>query len=651
MDIEGLENLLARIERGEVRVEARDVTTPSPLAQEILSARPYAFLDDAPAEERRTQAVRTRHLLDPADAVNLAQLDPAAIVRVCAEAWPDPRNADELHDALVLSGFITEEEALRSTDAEGPVARGNWAAFLTSLVAERRATIAVTPGGTRLWVAAERLGQLLAVLPGATLLPVIAAVGSGTRSAATSGDEALRELLRGRLETLGPVTAGELASPLGMTPSDVAAALVALETGGGVMRGQYRTPPRAAEEWCDRRLLARIHRQTIQRLREQIEPVSPAVFMQFLFAWHGLGEERAEGAEAVRRALQLLRGFPAPAAAWESALLPARIERYTPADLDGVLGSGEFAWLRPASEPSGEQRKAGPVASTPVLLLDRSQAEAWSPFVSAGGGEDPPLSSAASAVRAALASRGALFFVDLVRATGLLRTQVEQALAELVAWGLVTADSFSGLRALVTPASRRASFSRPVRRGGVSIDAAGRWSLIEPSSPDARPVGDADLRPIAGALLDRYGVVFRALLRREAGFLPPWRDLARVYRRLEARGEVRGGRFVSGFSGEQFALPQAVEDLRAMRRRGQASDEIVVSAADPLNLCGIVTPGARVPVAARNRVLYRGGIPVATYVAGQVEWLVTPEPRQEWAARNLLIRSDRERFYLPGGTG
>jgi ATP-dependent Lhr-like helicase len=349
--------------------------------------------------------------------------------------------------------------------------------------------------------------------------------------------------------------------------------------------------------------------------------------------------------------LRLLRGFPAPAAAWESALLPSRVERYAASDLDAVLASGEFCWMRPGSEPGGEQRKAGPVRSTPIVLLDRGDMAAWSPLVGAGGGAEPPLSSAACAVRATLQAHGAVFFVDLVHATGLLRTQVEQALSELVAWGLVTADSFSGLRALITPAAKRASFSRPVRRGGVSIDAAGRWSLVERAAADAdAPTGDA-LLPIAWALLDRYGVVFRAVLRREADFMPPWRELARVYRRLEARGEVRGGRFVSGFSGEQFALPQAVEELRAVRRRARDDEEMVVSAADPLNLCGIVTPGTRVPVATRNRVLYRGGGPVATYVAGEVEWLVAPDPRQEWAARNLLIRSDRERFYVPGGTG
>jgi ATP-dependent Lhr-like helicase len=648
MDVEGLERLLARIASGEVRVEARDVTTPSPLAQEILTARPYAFLDDAPAEERRTQAVRTRHLLDPGDATNLARLDPAAIARVCQEAWPDPRNPDELHDALVLTGFVTEEEAGQESAAAASQA---WLGLLEPLVRERRATVAVTPAGRRLWVAAERLAQLLEVLPGLVLLPPIAPVRAGARGVAGSRADALRELVRGRLETLGPVTAEELAAPLGLSASELTMALLALEAEGVAMRGRYRaTPPgtEPPEEWCDRRLLARIHRQTIQRLREQVEPVSPAVLMQFLFAWHGLGAERAEGVEAVRRALGRLRGFPAPAAAWEGALLPARIERYAPAELDAVLGAGQFAWLRAGAEPGAGQRRAGPVRATPVALVDRAEAEAWVPLLAGAPEDEPPLGSAARAVRAALVARGATFFVDLVRGTGLLRTQVEQALAELVAWGLVTSDSFTGLRALVTPASRRASFSRPLRAGAVSVDGAGRWSLVERSQA---PAGEAAPEAVARALLDRYGVVFRALLRRESCYLPPWRELARVYRRLEARGEIRGGRFVNGFSGEQFALPEAVEELRALRRRGGAGEEVAVAAADPLNLCGITTPGPRVPAGPRNRVLYRGGVPVATYVAGEVQWLVPHDPRQEWSARNLLIRSDRERFYVAGRFG
>lgn len=644
MDIEGLEALLARIAAGEVRVELRELTAPSPLAQEILAARPYAFLDDAPAEERRTQAVRSRHLLDPADIGSLAQLDSAAIARVCQEAWPDPRNADELHDALVLGGFITEREA-RLEPGDGP----SWRPLLEALIRERRATVSVTAGGQRLWVAAERLAQLQAVLGDLVLLPVIAPVQGGSRSLASSREDALRELLRGRLETLGPVTGEELAAPLGLPGSEVQMALLALEAEGVVMRGRYRMPAPAAEEWCDRRLLARIHRQTLQRLREQVEPVSPAVLMQFLFAWHGLGDGRGEGVQAVQRTLSRLQGFAAPAAAWEAALLPARVAHYSPADLDAVLGSGQYAWLRAGAEvPAPGQLRAGPVKATPIVLVDRGATAAWLPLLTPVPDDSLPLSSAARAIRTALASRGAMFFIDLVRMTGLLRTQAEQALAELVAWGLVTSDSFSGLRALITPASRRASFSRPLRAGASGVDGAGRWSLVvhEPA-----PAAGGEVAPeVAWALLERYGVVFRALLRREAGFLPPWRDLARAWRRLEARGEIRGGRFVSGFSGEQFALPEAVEALRAVRRRGGDAEELAIAAADPLNLCGIVTPGPRLPPGPRNRVLYRGGVPVAMCIAGEVQWLVAQDPRQEWDLRQRLVRSDSDRAWMTGGS-
>ncbi|MBM4197685.1 MAG: DEAD/DEAH box helicase [Gammaproteobacteria bacterium] len=646
MDVEGLERLLARIAAGEVRIEARDVTTPSPLAQEILTARPYAFLDDAPAEERRTLAVRSRHLLDPLEAASIARLDPTAIALVCQEAWPEPRSADELHDALVLTGFLAEEEAGTEPEASAT----DWLPMFQSLVHERRATVAVTSAGRRLWVAAERLAQLLEVLPDVALVPRIDAVRSGARGAVHSRSDALRELLRGRLETLGPVTASELARPLGLADSEITVALLALEAEGAVMQGRYRAVT-AEEEWCDRRLLARIHRLTLSRLREQVEPVTPAHLMQFLFAWHGMGAEKSEGPEAARRALARLRAFPAPAAAWEGSLLPARVEHYSAGDLDTVLASGQYTWSRAGAEPGSGGRRAGPIRATPVVFVDRAEADAWSAVFAPPAGGEPPLGSAARAVRHALAARGAMFFVEIVRATGQLRTQVEQGLAELVAWGFATSDHYTGLRSLITPASRRASFGRALRPGALSVDAAGRWSLVMPAPlpADTGAIESGDPVEVAArALLDRYGVVFRAILRREAWYLPPWRDLARVLRRLEARGEIRGGRFVSGFTGEQFALPQAVEGLRAARR--QATEAVVVTAAaDPLNLCGIVTPGARVPAAPRNRVLWRGGVPVGVCVAGDVTWLVAPDPSAEWGLRNLLLRSDRDRFYVPGG--
>ncbi|MGI9342120.1 MAG: DEAD/DEAH box helicase [Gammaproteobacteria bacterium] len=667
MDVEGLERLLERIAGGDVRITARDVPTPSPLAQEIITAKPFAFLDDAPAEERRTQAIRTRHMLDPDEAADLAQLSPAAIDTVCAEAWPDARNADELHDALVLSGFLTERDVAERADDPGA-----WRGLLDELIADRRATIVDAGGDERIWAGAERLGQLLRVLPDVRLTPPIDAVDGVRGASADTEDAALVELLRSRLETLGPVTVDALARPLQIPIDKVRNALQVIEIEGFVMRGKFR-PDADAEEWCERRLLARINRYTIKSLRKQVAPVSPASYMRFLFDWHELGAEDAEGPDAVRRALDRLQGFAAPAAAWESALLPHRVRGYLPVYLDEILTAGEYLWLRPVAD-GGTGRKSGPVRNTPLMLIPRTDLDVWQPMLARDG--EPELSSDAARVRAVLRDCRATFFSDLVRLTGLLRTQVEAALGELVANGLVTSDGFAGLRALITPSAKRASFSRPRRRGRPSVDVAGRWSLIDPDftetgtgsifSPSEMGPSDSAVEkmvPVPGytagysdeaaeqiafALLDRYGIVFRHVLQRESRRLPPWRQLWRIYRRLEARGEVRGGRFVSGFTGEQFAWPDAVDALRRVHRDGNEERRALVAAADPLNLAGIVTPGARVPATTRNRLLYRGGKPVALYVGGEFEWLGTRDPADEWTARNLLLRNDAAMTYIQG---
>jgi len=640
MDTGGLEKVLRRITSGDIRVHCRELSSPSPLAQEIITARPFAFLDDAPAEERRTQAIRARHLLEPEDARALAHLDPAAIEAVCAESWPDPRNPDELHDALVLAGFLTARETAQGGDA--------WRDYFDALTADRRATRAVIPGGETLWVSAERLGQLLEACPGAHTDPPIAPVDGG---APISGcDAALRELVRSRLETLGPVTAGALGAPLGLDRAAILIPLTALEVEGAVMRGHYRNAAGSSPEWCERRLLARIHRRTVNDLRRRVEPVSPAAYMRFLFQWHEIGAARQSGPEAVVRALARLQGFAAPAALWEAALLPARVDGYLRSWLDQLLAGGRYLWLRPRPAATDRSR-AGPVRSTPVMLIDRGALAAWLPLLipEQGAGEDAGLSARARQVRALLRARGAIFFNDLVVQSGLLKTEVEQALSELVAAGLVTSDSFAGLRALITPASRRARFSRPRRAGAVSVDAAGRWSLLDRELA-GEPAGEAGegVEAIALALLERYGVVFRALLQRESRWLPPWRELARVFRRLEARGEIRGGRFVNPFGGEQFAQPGAVERLRRARDGAGASGNVIVAAGDPLNLAGIVTPGPRVPVAARNRVLYRDGSPVAIYAGGEFSWLGAPDAADEWSARNMLLRDDPALTYIAG---
>ena len=721
MDVDGLVSLLARIEGGEVAVHARDLPEPSPFAHEILNAKPYAFLDDAPLEERRTRAVSARRWLDPASAADLGRLDPEAIERVRAEAWPDTDGPDALHDALVMLGFLTEREmhealriplppdgwaprrtADRTTSARRPddppaeLPKSNPATApetaarvavpvpstvgshapepmravepeahapgsgrepmathtepLATLVRERRAgrlsgtgagagdadLVDSGTGGARgmigsgtspLWVAAERVLDVRAVCPdgGLDLAPA-----PGTTPPA-SPEDALRELIRGRLGGLGPVTATALAADIGIDPRPVRASLAALENEGFVLRGDFtggghrgvsdaanppaadldpggeRAPrperkPETEPEWCERRLLARIHRYTLARLRREIDPVEPADYMRFLFAWHGL-EERREGPAGLLAIIEQLEGFEAPAAVWEDSIFAARLRGYDPSWLDTVCLTGRVVWFR---RTGSSAPRAGTTTATRVAFIDRRHLAAWRPME---GNEDPEalaaMSSRARRIREILRTGGAQFFDDLRVQSGLLATQVEDALAELVAGGHVTADGYAGLRALVRR-NRRAGGG--LRRRMDPFGDAGRWCLVDSRLPPDHAAPAEPLDRIADVLLRRYGVVFRKVLEREAG-LPPWRDLVRVLRRREDRGEVRGGRFVNRFSGEQFALPEAVGELRRIRRAAPGGRILTLSAADPLNLTGIVTPGDRVSSTAAREVVYRDGEP------------------------------------------
>jgi ATP-dependent Lhr-like helicase len=609
MDVDGFVALVRRIERGELRLVARDLTEPSPFAANILTAKPYAFLDDAPLEERRTQAVMSRRWLDPAQAKDLGALDPEAIARVTRDAWPDPRDPDELVDALGVLGFMTEVEGKRAAlDAHFSV-----------LTAAGRATRLDAAGG--LWVSADRLAELAMLHPHAAFEPHIRAL-SAPGSEASSFESALRELLRSRLEGLGPVTATELARSVGVSAAAVAIALAALEAEGVVFRGSFR--PGGAAEWCERRLLARIHRATIDRLRSEIEPVTQQDFLRFLFTWQRVEPSaRLAGPTGAAAALELLEGFEAPASAWESDLLPARLEEYDAAWLDGLCFAGQTSWLRRTPSSSG----ATPVRATPITLVPRSAVAHWR-ALAAPSPTTTPLSADAEAVRRALEQRGASFFDDLVRASGLVRTQVEIALGELVARGLVGSDGFNGLRALLVPASRRGKHEYGRHRGRTPVYAlagAGRWSLFDGERSNSEPLGEDAVEAVAWTLLRRWGVVFRRVIDRE-GALPPWRDLLRAYRRLEARGEIRGGRFVAGFTGEQYALPDAVAALRAIRRKAPDHALVAVSAADPLNVVGILTPGRRVAALAGNRVLFRDGLAVAVR-EGATTRLLSEDPQ------------------------
>ena len=648
MDLAGLTRLLQRIEAGEISVVARDLTEPSPLALEVLSARPYAYLDDAPLEERRTQAVMGRRWLAPEAAADLGRLDADAIKRVQEEAWPEATNADELHDALGWLGFITTDEVAKEP---------GWAAWLDELARARRVTMLET-GNARLWITAERLPQFLALWPNASLLPVIHAPGSYADKT-WAPDEALIEIVRGRLEGSGPVTQVALAALLGMEPGRIASSLAALEVEGFAMRGRF-TPVHsdgrsgmtskdevAINEWCERRLLARIHHYTVKRLRAEIEPVAARDFLSFLLFWQQLvPETQVEGPDALEGVVAQLEGFEAPAAAWESEILPGRIAGYEPAWLDDLCLAGRVTWtrLRPGSNKQNGEGRASPVRTTPITLLMRRHVSMWVALLGRADAAVP--SPRAQQVADFIRQNGASFFEEITSGAGLLRSQAEEALAELVALGLVTSDSFAGLRALLVPSAER----RPIaigqrRRRTVSfgMEDAGRWALVA-GAPARRlvPIAKADdtaIEHVARTLLNRYGVVFWRLLEREAQWLPPWRDLLRVYRRLEGRGEIRGGRFVAGFSGEQFALPEAIGTLRQARRQKATGTMVSISGADPLNLAGILTPGPRLAALTGNRLLYRDGLPVAMLAAGEVQFLEDLDPVAAWEANKALLRA------------
>ncbi len=624
MDVDGLVALLERIERGEVKIIARDLPHPSPLAQEILNAKPYAFLDDAPLEERRTQAVMSRRWLDPLEAGELGRLDPEAIARVRAEAWPEAADADELHDALLLLGFIEEREGTAS----------GWSSLLETLVAARRAT-RTRVENRAYWIAAEQLPLWRAVHPHAPLEPAIE-VPAEFAAREWTAETALVELMRARLQGLGPVTLETLAQSIEAPASAAQTALLALEAEGVVLRGEF-TQPGGLTEWCERRLLARIHRYTVERLRAEIEPVTAADFLRFLFEWQGItAEPRAEGPQALGAIVEQLQGFEAAAMAWESEILRARMQGYDPDWLEDLCRSGRVVWARRTPpKTNGAERVVGPVRSTPITLVPRRDLRHWQAVAATNEAEAVAPSSRAQAVADYLAQHGASFFEEITSGTGLLKSEAEDALGELVALGRVLADSFSGLRALLLPADKRRGTWRR-RRVAAAVEDAGRWSLLARGPATSL---DADtVEHLARALLRRYGVVFRKLLTRELDRLPPWIELLRVYRRLEARGEIRGGRFVAGFSGEQYALPEAVPTLRAVRRKPKTEQWVSLSAADPLNLIGILTPGPRVPALAGNRVLYRDGVPVAVQIGGKAEFLIEVPDQAAWNARNALIR-------------
>jgi ATP-dependent helicase Lhr and Lhr-like helicase len=611
MDLDGLLALLAKIEAGEVRLHARDTVEPSPMAHEILAGKPFTYLDDAPLEERRTRAVALRRTL-PESARDLGALDPGAIARVHEEAWPDPRDAGEVHDALL--GLVV----LRSADVP------DWSPWLEELISAGRAS-ALHPAhpealegraqepeaDERLYFAAENLNLVRLLYPAAEIdppveLPPGVAVEVGER------EDARLKLIRGQMEVLGPITSADLAERVRLGETDVDYGMRQAEAGGYVLRGRF-TQGALTDEFCDRRLLARIHRYTLDSLRREIDPVSAQDFMRFLLRWHHLTPDtRLEGKMGVRQAILRLQGFEAAASAWERELLAARVRDYRIAWLDELCLAGEVVWARLTPRKATLSVKGpAPSRTTPLTLALRTDFELLLAGVRASNGAAAaPSVGAAGEVYELLGKRGALFFDEVVNRTRRLKSDVERALRELVAWGLVTADGFQGLRQLIggigqtrRPRLRSALYGP----GGVFAGPgpAGRWSLVH--APEPLPQ-DELAEGVAQALLQRYGVVFRDLIQRES-FTVPWRDILRALRRLEARGVIRGGRFVSSFVGEQYALQEAVEALRRVRRLERSGERVWVSATDPLNLAGIVVPGERRPAQPGKGTLFIDGLP------------------------------------------
>ncbi|MEX2206521.1 MAG: DEAD/DEAH box helicase [Myxococcota bacterium] len=594
-DVRGLELLLTRLEAGEVRMHCLDTVEPSPFSHEILNARPYAFLDDAPLEERRTRAVSLRHSL-PADARDLAKLDAEAIARVREEAAPSVRDADELHE--LLCDLVVARETDLPCDAGA----------IEALVAAGRGSRVRTPDVARLF-ACEKLAELRAIFPHADVSPK-PALPPALAERTCDSEAALDAAVRGHLALLGPVTPAELATRVGVDTSAVDASLVRLEGRGVAVRGLFEAAARA-EQFCDRSLLARIHRYTLARLRREIEPVSARAFARFLLGWQQLAAgTRLAGEGGLLSALERLSGFEAAAAAWEDALLPARVDGYKPALLDSLCLAGAAAWGRisPAPAEPGTQ----PSRLTPIGVFPRADLEVLLQTASPARAEPAVLRGSAERVLEVLRARGALFSGELEAASRLLPVQVEEGLRELIAHGLVSCDGFAPLRRLLggsarTHLQRRRPGRNRVSAGGLSSP-EGRWVLL---ASHGEPIDPDELAEAAAwRLLHRYGVVFRDLLAREwlsAG----WRPVHSAMRRLEARGLVRGGRFVTGFTGEQFALPEAIPALRRVRAKPDEGALVRVSAADPLNLVGILTPGPRVPAGHTRWVVFRDGLPIA----------------------------------------
>ena len=620
MDVEGLKLVLHRVLNGSIQCVAVDTPVPSQFSHEILNANPFAYLDDAPLEERRARAVEMRRALPETVLSEVGRLDPEAIAEVCAEAWPDARDPDELHDVLQTllalpvidaNGEGEPHSVLGGVVSESAIA---WRPLFDELLAQGRAAVA-TISDRSYWVPAERAKSFSEIYPGARFENRSADV----EREIPSRDELVRRMVAGWLDHCGPITARELGDLLVLSVKEMDGALLKIEGSGAVMRGKFTDPVMLETEWCGRRLLARIHRLTLGRLRREIAPVNAAHFMRWLFRWqHVARGTQLTGERGTLEALRQLQGYEAPANTWEHQILARRVIAYDPKHLDQLCLGGAAGWGRFSPHPamlvdSGERgRRVAPSSVAPITFFVREDSD-WVSYARRewSGAAHPGLSPAARDVLQFLKQHGASFFADIVRGTRRLKSEIETALWELAAVGFITADGFDNLRALLDPKRRAGQGHGKSTR---PRDSVGRWSLLFAGEAGEHT---AQMEAICWMLLRRYGVVFRELLMRES-ILPRWREVLIALRRLEDRGEIRGGRFVSGFVGEQFALPMAVESLRASRTEPTSGEVITIAAADPLNLAGIVVPGEKVAANSRQFVSFRDGV------------VVEEEPRKEY---------------------
>ncbi len=650
MDLTRWIEVLQQVKDGAIKLVPIDTREPSPFSHQILNANPYAFLDDAPLEERRTRAVSTRRTLSVDDFRDLARLDPAAVTQVTEEAWSIVRDADELHDTLQNMILV------RANEGE------SWQRYFEQLVQERRATVAEIPrvegeGSSSFWASSERTPFIYAIWPDAKFNPPVE-LPEALRKEISSAD-AKRELMRGRMQVAGPISVEELAAMVSLPSSAVSAALEALEGEGVVMRGSFRERttsnpgpiadeaggfeiPRSdlritqhSNEWCERRLLARIHRLTLDGLRRRIQPVAPEVFLEYLAKRQGLIRERGPTSEQrVREVIAQLQGFELPAGAWEENILLPRIADYDPQALDQLFLSGELVWGRlcpPRRDAEDGPSLAAITRTIPVSLVFRQDLGWLLP-------EDRPAGESFAGANAkevlnCLEQRGALFFAELKSLSGLLGGHVEDALRQLAALGLVTSDTFAAIRSITRGAKPIGRRRPPTKMHGHSAP-VGRWSRF-PGIYD-KSTREETISRWVNLLLNRYGVVFRDILVRESA-APSWFELARVLRRMELRGEVRGGRFISGVAGEQFALESAVNELRQLRDLpGVDDDWIVVNATDPVNLSGILTAGPRIAATHKNAAIYHRGRCLAAKITGRIEFFAEVEPELQLHMRKAL---------------